>query len=64
MKIHSAKRIHCALVDTNIGEFKVYQDGTMERWDVSTGEFRCFDAPRFEAAHLTLIKEAGLALFT
>jgi hypothetical protein len=64
MKINSAKRINCAVVDTNIGEFKVYQDGTKERWDAARGEFSSFDEPKFEADQLAMIQEAGLALLT
>jgi len=62
MKIHSAKRIHCALIDTNIGEFKVYQDGTMERWDAARYEFGSFDVDRFDVADIDLIRETGIAL--
>lgn len=62
MKIHSVKRIQVAIVDTNIGEFKVYQDGTIYRWDAARIEFCWFNEDKFDAADITLIREAAFAL--
>ena len=64
MKIHSAMRMLYALVDTSIGEFKIYQDGSITRWDAARFEFGSFDVDRFDVADIDLIREAGLALLT
>jgi hypothetical protein len=60
MKIINMVLWKYAVVETTLGDFKVWENGTMERWNDDLVEFAWFDSDKFNAADLDAIRDAGI----
>ena len=66
MKIYNAVVVRFADIDTDEGCFRVFNNGSMDRWmddeETGQGSYRWFDDGKYDEKDLEAIRQTGLKL--